>query len=213
MPRHPPCALLCLTSKRCRASHVSLLCKNAEHFCQQIFNKNICLPCTFYGACRFAPSVALTAFFLLMSFLSKNTKCFHFSYSLRLILSSRYSVFKVRSAALFPLLWRLRDSNSRPPACKAGALPTELSPHLIWQPPTLPCRLQHSTIGRPGLNFPVQARASCSVWVRVFPPGASPPDSFFHGIHFKCFLFHAMSFRLPAPQTSKQHHSPYFFLP
>ena len=28
------------------------------------------------------------------------------------------------------LSWRLRDSNSRPPACKAGALPTELSPHL-----------------------------------------------------------------------------------
>ena len=27
--------------------------------------------------------------------------------------------------------WRLRDSNSRPPACKAGALPTELSPHFI----------------------------------------------------------------------------------
>ena len=28
-----------------------------------------------------------------------------------------------------PLLsWRLRDSNSRPPACKAGALPAELSP-------------------------------------------------------------------------------------
>ena len=25
--------------------------------------------------------------------------------------------------------WRLRDSNSRPPACKAGALPTELNPH------------------------------------------------------------------------------------
>ena len=24
--------------------------------------------------------------------------------------------------------WRLRDSNSRPPACKAGALPAELSP-------------------------------------------------------------------------------------
>ena len=27
--------------------------------------------------------------------------------------------------------WRLRDSNSRPPACKAGALPTELSPHEV----------------------------------------------------------------------------------
>ena len=25
--------------------------------------------------------------------------------------------------------WRWRDSNSRPPACKAGALPTELHPH------------------------------------------------------------------------------------
>ena len=28
------------------------------------------------------------------------------------------------------LSWRLRDSNSRPPACKAGALPTELSPQI-----------------------------------------------------------------------------------
>ena len=28
-----------------------------------------------------------------------------------------------------PTAWRRRDSNSRPPACKAGALPTELHPH------------------------------------------------------------------------------------
>ena len=27
--------------------------------------------------------------------------------------------------------WRWRDSNSWPPACKAGALPTELHPHLV----------------------------------------------------------------------------------
>ena len=27
--------------------------------------------------------------------------------------------------------WRWRDSNSWPPACKAGALPTELHPHKI----------------------------------------------------------------------------------
>ena len=26
--------------------------------------------------------------------------------------------------------WRIRDSNSWPPACKAGALPTELIPHI-----------------------------------------------------------------------------------
>ena len=37
-----------------------------------------------------------------------------------------YSVFKVQFR-LTPE-WRQRDSNSRPPACKAGALPTELCP-------------------------------------------------------------------------------------
>ena len=30
-----------------------------------------------------------------------------------------------------PTAWRRRDSNSRPPACKAGALPTELRPHML----------------------------------------------------------------------------------
>ena len=59
------------------------------------------------------------------------------------------------------LSWRLRDSNSRPPACKAGALPTELHPHLIWQPPALPHRLQCSTIGRLGLNRRVRDGNGC----------------------------------------------------
>ena len=57
--------------------------------------------------------------------------------------------------------WRWRDSNSRPPACKAGALPTELHPHLIWQPPALPHRLQCSTIGRLGLNRRVRDGNGC----------------------------------------------------
>ena len=57
--------------------------------------------------------------------------------------------------------WRWRDSNSRPPACKAGALPTELHPHLIWRPPTLPHRLQCSTIGRLGLNRRVRDGNGC----------------------------------------------------
>ena len=39
------------------------------------------------------------------------------------------SVFKVLMSVLTNRQWRLRDSNSRPPACKAGALPTELNPH------------------------------------------------------------------------------------
>ena len=61
----------------------------------------------------------------------------------------------------FPSEWRCRDSNSRPPACKAGALPTELHPHLIWQPPALPHRLQCSTIGRLGLNHRVRDGNGC----------------------------------------------------
>ena len=46
--------------------------------------------------------------------------------------------------------WRQSDSNRRPPACKAGALPTELCPH----PGTNGCHLQ-----RIGLPMP-QSRAS-----------------------------------------------------
>ena len=57
--------------------------------------------------------------------------------------------------------WRRRDSNSWPPACKAGALPTELRPLINWRPPTLPCRLQHSTIGRLGLNHRVRDGNGC----------------------------------------------------
>ena len=35
------------------------------------------------------------------------------------------------SAARLIIKWRWRDSNSWPPACKAGALPTELHPHWV----------------------------------------------------------------------------------
>ena len=115
---------------------------------------------------------------------SANKAVFHLPYSqmkplnqtsllAHAILSNR--TFARRKRYLISLTkWRLRDSNSRPPACKAGALPTELHPHmglsglepptsrlsgvrsnqlsykpiLIWRPPTLPHRLQCSTIGR-----------------------------------------------------------------
>ena len=35
------------------------------------------------------------------------------------------------------------------------------TPILIWQPPALPCRLQHSTIGRSGLNHRVRDGNGC----------------------------------------------------
>ena len=74
--------------------------------------------------------------------------------------ASPLSVFLNRNSFI-SIPWRQRDSNSRPPACKAGALPTELHPHLIWQPPALPHRLQCSTIGRLGLNRRVRDGNGC----------------------------------------------------
>ena len=72
-----------------------------------------------------------------------------------------YKPSVVSDARKFLSGWRRRDSNSRPPACKAGALPTELHPHSIWQPPTLPHRLQCSTLGRAGLNRRVRDGNGC----------------------------------------------------
>ncbi len=75
----------------------------------------------------------------------------------------QYSVFKVQNTShKFSWdEWRWRDSNSWPPACKAGALPTELHPHIIWQPPILPYRCQYSTFGRSGLNRRVRDGNGC----------------------------------------------------
>ena len=42
-----------------------------------------------------------------------------------------YKPSVVSDARKFLSGWRRRDSNSRPPACKAGALPTELRPHMV----------------------------------------------------------------------------------
>ena len=82
-----------------------------------------------FSACRPAPSVALAALFLLMSFLKKYEM---FPFLLFFAVDTFFSVFGFQGTitALFVLPWRLRDSNSRPPACKAGALPAELSPLL-----------------------------------------------------------------------------------
>ena len=74
--------------------------------------------------------------------------------------ASPLSVFLNRNSFI-SIQWRQRDSNSRPPACKAGALPTELSPHLIRQPPAFPYRLQYSIIGRLGLNHRVRDENGC----------------------------------------------------
>ena len=55
-------------------------------------------------------------------------------------------------------------SGLEPPTSRlSGVRSNQLSykPILIWQPPALPCRLQHSTIGRLGLNHRVRDGNGC----------------------------------------------------
>ena len=63
--------------------------------------------------------------------------CFHkhlwsFDFIACLHVTEKNEVF--RSATYKDAKWRWRDSNSWPPACKAGALPTELHPHGCGSP-------------------------------------------------------------------------------
>ena len=45
--------------------------------------------------------------------------------------TSRLSVVCSSQLSYWPIWWRLAGSNRWPPACKAGALPAELNPHLF----------------------------------------------------------------------------------
>ena len=149
MPRHPPCALFCLTSVRCIALHLSL-----SRFWIDCLLELYKLSFILWFVCfSDVLNISLKNFQLSL--------CMKFS---RYILNS------------FAVQWRRWDSNSWPPACKAGALPTELHPHwlsplfkkafassffLIRQPPAFPCRLQHSIIGRLSLNHRVRDVDGC----------------------------------------------------
>ena len=86
----------------------------------------------------FTPSVALLGLFLALLHL---LHLLHFTFSMSWI---SYSwLYGIRFSRCVPPAvrrrWRLRDSNSRPPACKAGALPAELSPlpHGMFPVPSL----------------------------------------------------------------------------
>ena len=62
--------------------------------------------------------------------------------SIQMLFASSSHIWKqafICSSSRKTLEWRRRDSNSWPPACKAGALPTELHPHMGLsglEPPT-----------------------------------------------------------------------------
>ena len=65
-----------------------------------------------------------------------------------------------------PICWMglngLEPSTSRLSGVRSNQL--SYKPISIWQPPTLPCRLQHSTIGRPSLNRRVRDENGCVPW-------------------------------------------------
>ena len=72
----------------------------------------------------------------------------------------RYSVFKERMSVL-------PDSGDKgirtldPLLARQVLSQLSYTPKIMWQPPTLPCRLQQSTIGRLGLNRRVRDGNGC----------------------------------------------------
>jgi hypothetical protein len=76
------------------------------------------------------------------------------------------------------LTWRRSDSNRRPPACKAGALPTELRPQRRTPGPTGPTRRHPAKsaarMGQGGLEPPTPRLSSvCSNQLSYWPKNQS----------------------------------------
>ena len=100
------------------------------------------------------------------------------------------SSFNGTSVNLFKMWWRLAGSNRWPPACKAGALPAELNPHIlflcIWE--VVGQRLAFLRKSHGGYNMPpaccqeppfesILARTFCSFLEVVGQNGLEPSTS------------------------------------
>ena len=134
MPRHSPCALISLiSSKQTSVCFRSLLTweksnnwfSSYKELCRLILSRFFC----------FAKIVIFTLNKIIYPLLLPSHNC--------IIIISLCSVFKVHVLSFqetqwsFNSLklqsiswWRLAGSNRWPPACKAGALPAELNPHI-----------------------------------------------------------------------------------
>ena len=146
VPRHPPCALFCLIGFH-KFPIRSLLSfpYDGTVFCYSVNNSQF-------------PISFLNLFLDFRQFFDSSKKIFGLHYCLFsdvcvilqiLIKLSLRQLFVFLKSSLWRYLflsiwsfqgthqdlsiqWRWRDSNSRPPACKAGALPTELHPHIYF---------------------------------------------------------------------------------
>ena len=145
VPRHPPCALLCLT-----AAIYSVTWRSRVNFrCSCCFFKQGFPPVYPRMSCdgSFNPS---DIFLSVCGFQGT--------------LPGFAGIFSCPKQTLFRTMGL---SGLEPPTSRlSGVRSNRLSykPFLIWQPPTLPHRLQCSTIGRPGLNHRVRDGYGCFPW-------------------------------------------------
>ena len=78
--------------------------------------------------------------------------------------TSRLSVVCSSQLSYWPMWWRLRESNPWPPACKAGALPAELNPHIRnWVPFSGPSKSNNIYLNFNLSPVPMTDHLRCSV--------------------------------------------------
>ena len=145
VPRHPPCALISLTL---------------------LYIKNIALPFIYllsFMTALFKTNLAFSVKFLDVWLI------YIYIYKLSLTVYSFQGTTTCHYTA-----WHAGQLGC--PSLATGTMPaaTDRQPgvclfsfyisFLIWQPPALPCRHQHSTIGRPGLNHRVRDGYGCAPW-------------------------------------------------
>ena len=114
-----------------------------------------------------------------------------------------YSVFKVwtaraRHAFLFGVLHAISIRESFP---ERSSRAKRCFIKNAWQPPALPCRLQHSTIGRTDLHRRVRDGNGCALRthrhqakiISVFQPSAKTRDAPPSGLPHRCVHSHSHS--------------------
>ena len=130
VPRHSPCALSCLTFFTSLTSNVvAILHFFAVSSAWLKINLNCIYACSIFIFQAYR-ALALTATSSDVKVETANQNLLLLDVFLFIwLLLYMFSFQGAYVSYLCNRQWRLRDSNSRPPACKAGALPTELNPH------------------------------------------------------------------------------------
>ena len=149
VPRHPPCALLRLTNQ-CLSTF--LLC-GSSLFSLELFTVSPVCPPVFPGCLDLIVTLMITP-----RSMSLTAACT----AAPILRVHKFRSFDLRSCSA--RLSYMRFSRCvgllRPP-CRPYIPDGRTLLFLFWRPPALPCRLQHSTIGRAGLNRRVRDGNGC----------------------------------------------------